>query len=87
MTHVTIPIPALIPTGRGVSSTYPLYPVSFRMSIEEEQLVEQQARALNLSKSNFVRWCAVHVARALAGRSGEQDGHNVHRPSEDHTSD
>ena len=70
-TSVTIPTPMHTPLLRGVQARGPhaMGPlganVRVRISRVDHDLVESTAEALGMKKAEFVRWCAVEVAREL----------------------
>jgi len=63
---LTIPFPSYEPRTRGIHAkdkfgTY----WKVKCSLEEENLVNEAAAKAGLTKSEFVRWCAVKAARKV----------------------
>lgn len=70
-THVTIPTPMHTPLMRGVQARGPhaLGPlgdnVRVRISRADMDIIMEVAEQLGMKKAEFVRWCAIEVARQL----------------------
>jgi hypothetical protein len=66
---VTIPIPSYIPRARGLNSLNQLRnSIRTALSREEFDLVSEECEKLNITRSQFARWCTVHVAMTLRER-------------------
>ena len=70
-THVTIPTPMHTPLLRGTQARGPhaLGPLGqnlrVRISRVDDEIVQDIADQLGMKKAEFVRWCAVEVAKQL----------------------
>ena len=69
---VTIPAPMHSPRARGMQALRGPHArgtlgdnIRTRVSREERKLIEDVCVRLGMSKAEFMRWCAVHVAEAL----------------------
>ena len=63
---ITIPVPSEIPPRRGRHSTGRYGGnLRIRCTDTEYDLVQQEAKELNLTISGFGRWCIIRIAAAL----------------------
>jgi hypothetical protein len=63
---VTIPFPSHIPRARGIHAVGKFGTLlKAKCSLDEKELVQRAADKAGISYSEFVRWCAVHVAKEL----------------------
>lgn len=63
---ITIRAPMQIDRARGVYATTTLAsPLKVRISELDAKLLREEAAALNMTVSNFVRWTALQTAREL----------------------
>lgn len=58
---ITRPLPSTYERGRN-SEHENLPPVSVRLPVEQRDPIEQAARLLGVTKSEFMRWCSYQVA-------------------------
>lgn len=76
---VTIPYPSYIPRSRGIYAVDKLggY-VRILVTLDEQELIEEAASKVGISKSSFGRWCVVQTAVAiLKGQGNEYAGEVV----------
>lgn len=76
---VTIPYPSYIPRSRGIYAVDKLggY-VRILVTQDEQELIEEAARKVGISKSSFGRWCVVQTAvMILKGDGNEHVGEVV----------
>lgn len=76
---VTIPLPSYEPRQRGVwARTEDTFGVAIQTKCHrnERTLIDEAANELGVSRSAFMRWCAVHVAQELKKRKekGKDNG-------------
>ena len=71
-THVTIPMPMHSPRSRGVAalrgphahgSLSQIIPV--RLSQQEYDAIHEACARMDMSRSEFIRWCAAYTAKAI----------------------
>lgn len=63
---VTVLAPMHSPRARGIYASGNLGDnVRVRMSLEDRKLIERHANTRGMSKAEFMRWCAVNVAKEL----------------------
>lgn len=63
---VTIPFPSYIPRGRGIHAVGKFGSMlKAKCALAEEEIVQRAADHINISKAEFIRWCAVNVAREV----------------------
>lgn len=72
---LTIPTPMYSPQLRGVQAArgpYALGPLGYNMRIRFSKVdgdrIDAVCQDLGLKKTEYIRWCAVEVARALHGK-------------------
>ena len=63
---ITIPVPSYIPRARGIHAVGKFGTIlKAKCSVAEEEIVQRAADKLGISKSEFIRWSSVHVAREV----------------------
>lgn len=71
---VTIPIPCDPPRARGRWATTVLATsVRTRVHNSEIELIEKEAKRLGVTRSAFLRWCAVKTAEALRDKRRKKE--------------
>ena len=72
--HVLVPVPMNLPAKRGVFAQKDVdYPIAIRMTLNDRNIVIDEAKRLGMSMGAFIRWCSIQMARELAyNRSGER---------------
>lgn len=64
--RISVPLPTPAPRARGINSTGRFGDVlRFRCSLTDKGFIEQAAKLLGLSDSEFMRTCAVSIAKAI----------------------
>lgn len=64
--QVTIPFPSYIPRARGIHAVGKFGSLlKAKCTVEELDLVQMAADAANVSRAEFIRWSAVHVAKEI----------------------
>ena len=65
--HIEIPLPHVIPRGKGINGTAYGNDTSIRTRLpkHEREAVYEAAEVMGVTPSNFIRWCAVQVASAI----------------------
>lgn len=68
--YVKIPIPTRIPISRGRNSTGGVYGIATRIRISgpEKDIIDEAAKKQEMTRSMFLRFCGVEVARRILGR-------------------
>ena len=63
---ITIPVPSYIPRQRGIHAVAKFGTIfKAKCSLDEKEIVQRAAEFLNITPSEFIRWCAVHVSREV----------------------
>jgi hypothetical protein len=64
--EVTIPFPSYIPRGRGIHAVGKFGAMlKAKCSVAELDAVQEAANLIGVSKSEFIRWCAVKTAERI----------------------
>ena len=71
--HLVLLTPVHVTRKRGVYGVKWGARHTLRMTVEQSDLIEQEAKALGIPVAIFLRWCAVEMARKLhEQRTGEK---------------
>lgn len=63
---ITIPVPSYIPRQRGIHAVAKFGTIfKAKCSLDEKEIVQRAADQINVTASEFIRWCAVYVAREV----------------------
>lgn len=64
---IKIPEPRSIPKGRGVNSTGGRQGTTIRSRAlkREKKLIQDAAKKLDVTESEFIRWVSIHAAEAV----------------------
>lgn len=68
--YIEIPLPHIIPRGKGIRGTTYGSDTSIRTRLpkHEREAVEEAANTMGVTLSNFIRWCAVQAASEINQR-------------------
>jgi hypothetical protein len=69
---LTIPYPSYIPRARGIHAVGKFGTLfKAKCTLAEKGIVQQAADKLDITPTEFIRWCVVHCAKEVL-RDGEQ---------------